>query len=262
MSMMETQNKKLTTLRENVLHQIEDVMEGPLVFLAFIWLVLTIMDLTGGLSSFLQHVMTAIWVVFWFDFILKLVLAARKKVFLRDNILTILALVLPAFRIFRVFRVFRGLRAASAFKGSYLIRILGSFNRGMNALSKTLGRRGFGYILLLTSIVVLLGAAGIYSLEFKQGGPIDGFGTALWWSAMMITTMGSDYFPESPEARFLSFVLAVYGFAIFGYVTATVASFFIDRDAASAESSVASEEKLQQIENQIRELRELISRQK
>jgi len=35
------------------------------------------------------------------------------------------------------------------------------------------------------------------------------------------------------------FLLALYAFAVFGYVTATLATFFIDRDADSEEAKVA-----------------------
>ena len=44
-------------------------------------------------------------------------------------------------------------------------------------------------------------------------------------------TMGSDYFPKTPEGRMLCFLLAVYAFAIFGYLTATLATFFVSQDA-------------------------------
>jgi voltage-gated potassium channel len=95
-----------------------------------------------------------------------------------------------------------------------------------------MGRRGLGYVVALTLLVNLLGAAGIYAFErHLAGGAIDGFGTALWWTAMTLTTMGADYFPRTAEGRVLGLLLAVYGFAVFGYVTASIASLFVARDA-------------------------------
>src|SRR5690606_16533202 len=96
-------------------------------------------------------------------------------------------------------------------------------------LSKSFARKVFIYVLGLTVMVVLLGAAGILNFEKDVTDYFQGFGSALWWSAMMVTTMGSDYFPKSPEGRFLAFILAFYGFAIFGYVAATFASFLMSR---------------------------------
>ena len=49
----------------------------------------------------------------------------------------------------------------------------------------------------------------------------------------MITTMGTDYWPRTNEGRLLCFMRALYAFAIFGYITATIASIFIGQDAAT-----------------------------
>ncbi len=40
---------------------------------------------------------------------------------------------------------------------------------------------------------------------------------------MIMTTMGS--WPQTPEGRVLCLLLAVYAFAVFGYVTAMLAAF-------------------------------------
>jgi voltage-gated potassium channel len=216
--------------------------------LALFWLALTIYELSEGLSPALETIVTVIWVIFGVHFLTEFALAPKKKIYLRHNWLTGISLILPAFRIFRFLRIFRyarGLRSLS------LVKILSSINRGMSALSKSLARRVFLYVLALTFMVVFSGAAGILAFEKDPAGYINGFGSALWWSAMMVTTMGSDYFPKSGEGRTLAFILAVYGFAIFGYVAATIASFLMSR--------VKTEAKKTPIENQIDELRAEIS---
>ena len=43
----------------------------------------------------------------------------------------------------------------------------------------------------------------------------------------VLTTMGADYFPRTGEGRVLGLLLAIYGFAVFGYVTASIASLFV-----------------------------------
>jgi voltage-gated potassium channel len=48
---------------------------------------------------------------------------------------------------------------------------------------------------------------------------------------MLLTTMGSEFWPQSPEGRLICLVLSVYAFAVFGYITATLASYFIGSDA-------------------------------
>ena len=55
-------------------------------------------------------------------------------------------------------------------------------------------------------------------------GGFTSYGDALWWTAMLTTSIGSEFWPKSPEGRILCFLLSVYGFAVFGYITAAFAS--------------------------------------
>jgi len=75
-------------------------------------------------------------------------------------------------------------------------------NRGMSALSTTLSRHGVGYVVALTTMVTLAGAGATYAFERNVPNPsgIHDFGTALWWTAMIMTTMGSAYWPETHES--------------------------------------------------------------
>lgn len=208
-----------------------------MMVLAFVWLVLIVVELTAGLSPFLNALNIAIWALFVLHFVLEFIIAPRKLVYLRENWLTVVSLVLPALRIVRIARVVRALRAA---RGLRLVRVVSSANRGMRTLGRVMGRRGLSYVLALTLLVNLLGAAGILAFEREvANGAIAGYGSALWWTAMTLTTMGADYFPLTPEGRVLGLLLAIYGFAVFGYVTASIASFFVARDAEDGEGELA-----------------------
>jgi voltage-gated potassium channel len=120
-----------------------------------------------------------------------------------------------------------------------LARLLTSFSRGMRALGSTMRTRGVPYALALTVIVVLLGAAGMYAFEREHPG-FSTFASALWWTAMLVTTMGSEFWPRSPEGRLICLLLSIYAFAVFGYLTATLASYFIGADAAGDRSQLRS----------------------
>jgi len=130
----------------------------------------------------------------------------------------------------------------------------------MRVLAASVSRRGFGYVVVLTMIVTLLGAAGMYTFENEV--PVESglhnYGTALWWTAMLMTTMGSEYWPKTPEGRVLCFFLALYAFAVFGYVTATLATFFIDRDADDDEAELAGAKSIELLQSEIAALREEI----
>ena len=245
--------------RWETLRDLEDWLERPMLVLGFAWLALFVLELTRGLPGWLEAVGWAIWAAFVFDFALRFTLAPGKGAYLRTNWLTALSLLVPAVRLLRVARAFRVLRAARAVRGLRLVKVVGSLNRGMRTLARSFGRRGFGYVAALTLLVTLAGAAGIFAFERDvAGSPLTTFGAALWWTAMMMTTIGSEYFPRTAEGRVLCFLLALYAFAVFGYVTATLATFFVGRDAESKESEIVGAEDSNALRGEIVLLREEI----
>ncbi|MDP8994875.1 MAG: ion transporter [Pseudomonadota bacterium] len=248
-----------TDERWQVLEQLEEWLETPMLLLSFLWLAIVVVELTSGGTALLETLGTAIWVVFIAEFALRLTLAPNKGQFVRKNWLTVIALVVPALRLFRALAV---LRAARALRGIRLVRIVGTANRSMNALRKTLRRRQFGYVFGLTLLVLALGAAGMLSFEpaAQVEGGFTSYGHALWWTGMLIASIGTDFWPATTEGRVLSALLAVYGLAVFGYITATFASFFIGRDAEAPDGPVAGLPEMASLHAEIRALRRAIER--
>jgi voltage-gated potassium channel len=246
-------------VQQRVLEQVEDWLETPMFLLGLAWLVLLVIDLTRGLTPLLEAASTGIWIVFIVDFAVRLVLAPRKWAYLRQNWLTVIALMLPALRVFRVARVVRVLRFGRATRSLQFMRLVTSFNRGLKTLRTSLGKYGFGYVVALTVLVTLLGAAGMFAFERDQSGGLSNYGDALWFTAMLMTTSGSEYWPKSAEGRTLCFLLALYAFAVFGYVTATLATFLIGhRDEAKQEP--AEDLESSQLRQEIASLRGDIAR--
>lgn len=217
------------TQRVRLLVQFEQMLERPMIVLSFVWLLLVVVELAYGVTRAGEVATLAIWIAFGVDFLVKFLIAPRKLVFLRRNWLTALSLALPAFR---MLRLGRALRAARVARGVRFAKVLGSLNRGMRALRRSMRRHGFGYVVTLTMLVLFTGAAGM--MAFEQEGPNgEAFATypsSLWWTAMLITSMGSESWPRTGGGRALTLVLALYSFAVFGYITATLASFLIERD--------------------------------
>lgn len=248
--------------RNSLLELLQDWLEIPMLILAFLWLCLFIVEIAWGLTPILEIAGTLIWAAFIAEFLLGFVLAPRKLRYLKNNWLKGIALAAPAFRLLRIVRLLRIARAARLARGLRLLRLLSSLNRGMRALSSAMGRRGFGYVILLTLIVTLVSAAGMYAFENEtpDGRNFDSYGDAVWWTAMIITTLGSDYWPQTSAGRVLCFFLALYAFAVFGYVTATLATWFIDSDAANKDSEQASASSIEALRAEIAELRRELSK--
>ena len=244
-------NEALEHERNELLQRLEDWLETPMLVLAFAWLALLIVELVWGESAWFEIIGTIIWIVFILNFVVEFVLAPHKAAYLKRNWLTTVSLLIPAVRIFRVFRAFRLLRLAPVGRGLRLLRVVSSLNRGMLALGASLSRRGFGYVIALTVLVTLAGAAGMYAFESGTSGGLNSYGEALWWTAMLMTTMGSQYWPRTVEGRVLCVFLALYAFTVFGYVTATLATYFIGRDAEDDAAELAGNRSLIALQKEI-----------
>ena len=258
--------------RWRLLKELADLLEAPLVLLAFAWLALLVIDLTSGLSGRLELVMYAIWGVFIADFLLRLLIAPSRGRYLRSNWLTALALVLPALRVVRVFSALRFLRLARAVRSVSLLRLVTSLNRSIAALRRTLARRGLAFVVAATVVVLLGGAAGIGYFESPAAvreaggeGGLTSYADALWWTAMLLTTLGSGYWPVTGEGRVLTWILAVYAFVVFGYITASLASHFIrvdkdEQEVLDGQASLGSpvQAEVAALRGEVRALREAV----
>ncbi|HUP44940.1 MAG TPA: ion transporter [Thermoanaerobaculia bacterium] len=217
------------TQRVRLLVQFERVVERPIILLSLLWVVIAVVELTRGLSRGGQIAATTIWIIFLVDFVVKLIIAPRKRTFLKRNWLVALSLLVPAFRLFRFARAFRLLRVT---RGIRVAKLLGSINRGLRALRRTLKRHAAGYVGAATLLVLLAGAAGM--MVFESEGPnraaFQSYASSVWWTAMLMTTIASESWPRTGAGRALTLFLSLYSIAVFGYVTATLASFFVTQN--------------------------------
>ncbi len=253
--MKKTGQEALTHERVQLLQRLEDWLETPMLILAFVWLGLLVIELIWGASALFDTAGLLIWGIFIVNFVLEFTLAPHKLAYLKSNWLTALSLLVPALRVVRLVRVLRAFRMARAARGLRLVRVVSSLNRSMGALGASLNRRGFAYVVALTLLVTLAGSAGMYAFENDTPDGIHSYGEALWWTAMIMTTMGSQYWPQTIEGRVLCVVLALYAFGVFGYVTATLATFFVGRDAESADAGLAGAQSLAALQADIAALR-------
>lgn len=235
--------------RWQLLRTLDRMLKGPLVVLSFVWLGILVIEFAGGSDTRLDVLFYVIWAVFIVEVVIELVIAPDRAGYLRANWLKVLALLVPALRVLRVFSALRFLRAARAVRSVSLVRLLTSLNRGMGALARTLDRARFVYVVVLTVLVVVVGAAGMLLFEGTGDATLapalTTYGDALWWTAMVMTTVGTDYFPVTAEGRLLGWGLSLFAIGVFSYVTATMASHFLgigdDQSTPSRDAALALE---------------------
>ncbi len=237
--------QQLRSQRWRLLSQLIYTLEPAMIALSVIWLILIVVDLTSGLAGYWQTINAVIWILFVVDFLLELLVAPDRKIYLRHHWLTAVSLVVPAFRVLGLLRLIRLIRAASAARALNILRFISSINRGMGTLGRILRHRGFGYVVALTTVVVFAGAGLMQQFEdpaslrqqgFQRivdaGGGFTNYADALWWTAMIMTTMGSEYWPHTTAGRVVCLILSIYAFAVFGFITANIASYLVGQEKA------------------------------
>src|SRR5688572_1354977 len=118
-----TNNSGLESERWKLLKHINEVTDAPMIVLSVVWLVLITIDLVQGLSRVLEILNYSIWSLFIADFLMEWIIAPRKSEYFRRNWLTVISLVLPAFRILRIFQALRWLRLLRTTRSLNLIRL-------------------------------------------------------------------------------------------------------------------------------------------
>ncbi len=154
-----------------------------------------------------------IWAVFILDFVLRFISHHDRKDFMKRNVIELLALALPAFRVFRVLRV---------------ITALGIFTRA----AQTLQTRINIYLAVVTPLVIFSGALGVFEAERNEpGATITNFGDALWYSIVTVCTVGyGDYSPITFQGRVIATILMFSGVVLLSSVTALVASYLLSKN--------------------------------
>jgi voltage-gated potassium channel len=223
--------------------------ERPLLVLAVAFLIVLILPAVSGLPGWadvlLQVANVAIWAAFVVDYGARLYLAPERWRFVRRNPLDLLLVLVPFLRPLRAARLLRLLRVAVV-AGA----VQGRARRSLHATVAT-------YVGASAAVLLLLSSLAMYDTErTAKGGNIRTFGDALWWAASTMTTVGyGDRYPTTGRGRVIAAVLMLFGIALLGVVSATIAAWFIGRLNAVQATEERTEANLAEILDELRALR-------
>ena len=120
-------------------YYLEEQLEIPMFLLALVWLYLFIAEFVKGLSSLQEILIYIIWGLFIFEFLLKVILAPRKWRYIKDNWITVVALLIPALRVLRILNALRILQSVRVINSTKIIRAITSGKRFFTALQDAQG---------------------------------------------------------------------------------------------------------------------------
>ena len=89
---------------------------------------------------------------------------------------------------------------------------------------------------------------------------ITGFGDAMWWACTTITTVGyGDLYPVSVTGRCIAVALMLGGIALLGTITATIASWLVERVTEREEAGqAATRQQVDDLSRQVHALQTLL----
>ena len=195
--------------------------EIPLLLLASAFLVAyawPVLDpnLDPGTRSFLEAISWTVWVAFAVDFSIRLALAEERASYAVRHWYDLALIALPLLRPLRLLRLLAVVRvldrsASDSFAGRVLVYVGGA-------------------------AAISCGLAAVAVLDAERDADdanIQTFGDALWWAATTVTTVGyGDRFPVTTSGRTVAVLLMLVGIGVVGTVTASVASWIIERNQA------------------------------
>lgn len=111
-----------------------------------------------------------------------------------------------------------------------LLTLLNVLNRGAG---RSLRGRVAVYVMGATTLVLLMSSLAMLDAERDaDAASITSYGDALWWAATTVTTVGyGDRYPVTGTGRLIAVALMLCGIALLGVVTASLASWLVQRVA-------------------------------
>ncbi|WP_337910490.1 potassium channel family protein [Vibrio cholerae] len=239
------------TLRKKLLEKVENTTETPMLILSVVYVVVALLPDIAVLSpddlEFLDGLLWIVWGIFATELLVKIFVSPKPLQYMMQNWPDVLIVAMPFLRPLR------------------FLRILLVLPKAWRQTKSVLRQKTFSFIGLTSLSTVLLSAAFVYLVEKGTPSPINSYADALWWAMSTITTVGyGDMYPVTGFGRGVAVFLMLTGITLFGLLTASVASFFVEDDTAKQDhlSLNLLLEKNQQLETQLNQLVETQQRRK
>jgi voltage-gated potassium channel len=219
---------------------------GRLLFgISVAYLVIVLVELLPGVrvGPLLVTVDGLFWLIFVVDYAWRVFfLAPDRWAYARRWQCVLDLVVIGAFPVLlladtAVFGLARIARLGALFR---FVRVGAQAGRAVGQGRQVLTRRSARWVAPLALLVVVFAVLYVWRFEEADaGGNMAGLGDALWWAVETVTTVGyGDVVPESTQARVVAAVLMLVGISVFGWLTAALASLFVENDEAAVDEEM------------------------
>jgi voltage-gated potassium channel len=170
-----------------------------------------VVNVSPSTQTILDGVQWVSWFAFAADLLFGIYKASNKVQFLKKHPLEILAVILPFLRPLRLLRfisfgtlVFEKVNLGKSIAITFKVIVTALFLTYLAGIEITMAERG------------------------EPGATIQSVGDGFWWAITTLTTVGyGDIYPTTTEGRFIAVGLMVSGICVLGFISATVAAWFV-----------------------------------
>ncbi len=223
----------------------ESRAEWPLVGVAVVFLVAYAIPIADPdapplVRTVCGWVVGLTWAAFAVDYVGRLLVAEDRMRFVRRNLLDLAVVLLPMLRPLR------------------LLMLVTAIHKINKASAGRLRGQVVVYAATGSVLLILTGALAITQAERDvPGSAIGNLGDGFWWALVTMTTVGyGDMYPVTPSGRVIAVGVMVGGIALLGVVTATLASWLVQKvDETAEDQHTATRGQVEALAAEVRALR-------
>jgi voltage-gated potassium channel len=235
---------------DGALEQFERRTAWPIMGVVVASLVLLLLPifiaLPTGFAAVFAILEWMLWLVFVAEYSFRWYLAMDRRSFVRHNLIDLAIVALPVVPALRALRLARLLR----------IGVVGA--RVVKQSDTIVKRSNVKYAVPIAALIILLATAMMWYVEHDNpAATIHSLPDSLWWALTTVTTVGyGDRYPVTAEGKIVALSLMVLGIAVFGLVTATLASLFVEHDAGQEVDTLKAD--ITRLESKVDRLLDLV----
>ncbi|MEY8702037.1 ion transporter [Francisella philomiragia] len=227
-------------------HMSQKIYQTIIIILVIINSFTLIAQIDYGDTDYLNYINTIFSAIFSIEYIIRLIIARRKLVFIFSfyNIIDFIAIFLPlilslfginsheliVLRLLRVFKIFQNTaimnRLINVFKKIYL-ELLVSYC--------------LIFVILIISCILMF-----YAEHDAQPQVFSSISNTLWWGVITLTTVGyGDMFPITILGRLIAAVVSMLGIGVFAIPSGLIGGAFIDEIRQERELAAKNKQKVE-----------------
>ena len=232
---------------------LRNIFEAFIIILIIVDLILlmliTFSTVSPSLFTTIIYFDLVVCIILFFDFIYRMRQEEDKRAFIKKNWPDIIAMIpfdilslSPSYVFFaRFFRLFR------------LVRLLALFRREWKYISGFFKQTHINFAIGMLLFTVLAGTIIFYLIEHGTNPAVHTLWDAMWFTLTTMISGNSNITPDTYYGEVISVIMMIIGLSFIGILTASLASWFINK---SRKSDVDREDhRLKEIETSINDIK-------